>query len=96
MTKQLSQLDRALRFVLCVRGTPDGSVAILRGDDLLDAKAIAEEFERLLQQSVQRAEHARRIGKERGGRPKSKKPSPMALAKRESRKRIKLKQQKPE
>jgi hypothetical protein len=42
----------------------------------------------------ERQEHARRIGRECGGRPPLKKPSKAALAKRESRKR--LKQQKPE
>lgn len=44
---------------------------------------------------LRQREHARTIAK-KAGRPPSKKPSPMALAKRESRKRIKARQQKPD
>ncbi len=94
MAKELTQLDRALRFAIKARGTPDNSVVRLQDEDLLDAKAIAEEFERLLNDAVKRAEHARKIGREKGGRPPSKKPSAAALAKRKSR--AKQKAEKPE
>ena len=93
MTKELSQLDRAVRFAIRVRANPGDDTVILKGEDLLDAKALAEEFERLLEK-VSRGDEARRRNAKFAGRPPLKRPNAAALAKRKSRARHK--QEKPE
>ena len=93
MTKELTQLDRAVRFAIRVRANDPDETVTLKGEDLLDAKALAEEFERLLDK-LSRQDDARRRNARFAGRPPLKRPNAAALAKRKSR--AKHKQKKPE
>lgn len=69
MAKELSQLDRATRFAIRVRASLDDDAVILKGEDLIDAKALGSVFEWLLERDAKRTAHAREVGK-KGGRPK--------------------------
>jgi hypothetical protein len=89
MTKELTQLDRARRIAAWALKTPADDVVIIRGDNLLDFIAMAEEFTRLQDDADRRAEVNRDNGRKSKGRPPLKKPSKATLAKRESRKRQK-------
>lgn len=86
MTKELTRIDRATRFAVGIRGADADSALILKGDDILDAKALAEEFVSLLERWNKKANQAREAGK-LGGRPKLKKSNKGSISKRTVKRR---------
>ena len=92
MTKELTQIERAVRFAILIRSVPpEQSLVYLHTEDLLDAKAIGQEFQRLFEKELNQIEAGRKHGHlgashgHKGGRPKLKNPSTSTLAKRKSR-----------
>lgn len=97
MTKEQRQQSLVLARRACLMLTEfaigQAPAIILNHSHRGEVASLLEEFGRLVEKERRQLEHVKAIAK-KAGRPRSKKPSQFALAKRRSRE--KLKQQKPD